>query len=193
MRGDRLLAPVAIRGAVLGGVVLLAAVPVYVFVEAPWRTLVARLAVAFVLGVALLQLRGAVAARLARAEGSRGHQPGRPADRRPGQRRDRRPEKLLGLAEQGPAPGQHHLHRLRPRLQRGPARAHGPRRRRATTGTSSPTTRWRGSSRARSRAWSPSPPRTSRSRSGSTHPRVAGVSFLQSYPVEPDRPTAPGG
>ena len=57
MRGDRLLAPVAIRGAVLGGVVLLAAVPVYVFVEAPWRTLVARLAVAFVLGVALLQLR----------------------------------------------------------------------------------------------------------------------------------------
>jgi hypothetical protein len=71
VRGDRLLAPVAIRGAVLGGVVLLAAVPVYVFVEAPWRTLVARLAVAFVLGVALLQLRGAVAARLARAEGSR--------------------------------------------------------------------------------------------------------------------------
>ena len=71
MRGDRLLAPVAIRGAVLGGVVLLAVVPVYVFVEAPWRTLVVRLAVAFVLGVALLQLRGAVAARLARAEGSR--------------------------------------------------------------------------------------------------------------------------
>jgi hypothetical protein len=67
---DRLLAPVVIRCAVLGGVVLLAAVPVYVFVEAPWRTLVARLAVAFVLGVALLQLRGAVAARLVRAGGS---------------------------------------------------------------------------------------------------------------------------
>jgi len=65
VRGDRLLAPVAIRGAALGGVVLLAAVPVYVFVEAPWRTLVARLAVALVLGVALLQLRSAVAARLA--------------------------------------------------------------------------------------------------------------------------------
>lgn len=71
MRGDRLLAPVAIRSAALGGVVLLAAVPVYVFVEAPWRTLVARLAVAFVLGVTLLQLRSAVAARLALAEGSR--------------------------------------------------------------------------------------------------------------------------
>jgi len=62
---DRLLAPIAIRCAALGGVVFLAALPVYVFVEPPWRTLVARLAVAFVLGVALLQLRGAVAARLA--------------------------------------------------------------------------------------------------------------------------------
>ena len=70
MRADRLLAPIVIRCAVLGGVVLLAAVPVYVFVEAPWRTLVARLAVAFVLGVALLQLRAAVATRLARAGGS---------------------------------------------------------------------------------------------------------------------------
>lgn len=70
MRADRLLAPIIIRCALLGGVVLLAAVPVYVFVEAPWRTLVARLAVAFVLGVALLQLRGAVAARLARAGAS---------------------------------------------------------------------------------------------------------------------------
>jgi len=65
--GDRLLAPIVIRCAALAGVVLLAAVPVYVFVEAPWRTLVARLAVAVVLGVALLQLRGAAAARLARA------------------------------------------------------------------------------------------------------------------------------
>jgi hypothetical protein len=67
---DRLIAPVVVRCAVLGGVVLLAAVPVYVFVEAPWRTLVARLAVAFVLGVALLQLRAVVAARLPRAGGS---------------------------------------------------------------------------------------------------------------------------
>lgn len=70
MRADRLLAPIVIRCAVLGGLVLLAVVPVYVFVEAPWRPLVARLAVAFVLGVALLQLRGAVAARLAVAGGS---------------------------------------------------------------------------------------------------------------------------
>ena len=70
MRADRLLAPIVIRCAVLAGGVLLAAVPVYVFVEAPWRALVARLAVAFVLGVALLQLRGAIAARLARAGGS---------------------------------------------------------------------------------------------------------------------------
>ncbi|HTG13507.1 MAG TPA: hypothetical protein VK746_22125 [Candidatus Eisenbacteria bacterium] len=67
MSGDRLLAPIAIRCAALGGVVLLAALPVYVFVEAPWRPLVARLAVAFVLGVALLQLRAVAAARLARA------------------------------------------------------------------------------------------------------------------------------
>lgn len=67
MSGDRLLAPIAIRCAALAGIVLLAAVPVYVFVEAPWRPLVARLAVAFVLGVALLQLRSVVTARLARA------------------------------------------------------------------------------------------------------------------------------
>jgi hypothetical protein len=71
MRPERLLAAIAIRCAALGGVVLLAAVPVYVFVEPPWRALVVRLAVAFVLGVALLQLRGAVAARLARPGSSR--------------------------------------------------------------------------------------------------------------------------
>ena len=70
MSAERLLAPIAIRCAALGGVVLLAAVPVYVFVEPPWRALVARLAVAFVLGVALLQLRGAVAARLTRGGAS---------------------------------------------------------------------------------------------------------------------------
>jgi hypothetical protein len=68
---ERLLAPIVIRGAVLGGVVLLATVPIYVFVEPSWRTFVARLAVAFVLGVALLQLRGAVAARLAQGGASR--------------------------------------------------------------------------------------------------------------------------
>jgi hypothetical protein len=64
VRAERLFTPIAIRAAALGAVVLLAALPVYVFVEPPWRALVARLAVAFVLGVALLQLRGAVAARL---------------------------------------------------------------------------------------------------------------------------------
>jgi len=63
---ERPLASIALRCAALGAVVLLAALPVYVFVEPPWRALVARLAVAFVLGVTLLQLRGAVAARLAR-------------------------------------------------------------------------------------------------------------------------------
>jgi len=68
--GDRLLAPIAIRCAALAGIVLLAAAPVYVFVEAPWRPLVARLAVAFVLGAALLQLRGVFVARLARAGAS---------------------------------------------------------------------------------------------------------------------------
>jgi hypothetical protein len=66
---DRLLGPIALRVAALATVVLLAAVPVYVFVEPPWRPLVARLAAAFVLGVGLLQLRAAVAARLA-AHGS---------------------------------------------------------------------------------------------------------------------------
>jgi hypothetical protein len=62
---DRLLVPIAIRCAVLGGLVFLAAVPVYVFVEPPWRALVVRLAAALVLGVALLQLRSALADRLA--------------------------------------------------------------------------------------------------------------------------------
>jgi len=62
---ERILTPVAVRCAVLGGLVLLVTVPVYVFVEPPWRALVVRLAAAFVLGVALLQLRGALAERLA--------------------------------------------------------------------------------------------------------------------------------
>ncbi|HUP37240.1 MAG TPA: hypothetical protein VNC82_17545 [Candidatus Limnocylindria bacterium] len=70
MSAERLLAPIVVRCAALGGVVLLAALPVYVYVEPPWRILVARLAVAFVLGVVLLQLRRAVAARLARGGAS---------------------------------------------------------------------------------------------------------------------------
>jgi hypothetical protein len=64
---ERLLAPIALRAVVLGGVVLLAALPLYVFVEPPWRALVGRLAAAFVLGVTLLQLRGAVAAWMTEA------------------------------------------------------------------------------------------------------------------------------
>lgn len=66
MKGERLIAPIVVRCAVLGGIVFLLAVPGYVFAEPQWRPVVARLAVAFVLGVGLLQLRGAVAERLAR-------------------------------------------------------------------------------------------------------------------------------
>jgi hypothetical protein len=66
VKGERLVAPAVIRCAVLGGIVLFLAVPGYLFAEPPWRAVVARLAVAFVLGVGLLQLRGAVAERLAR-------------------------------------------------------------------------------------------------------------------------------
>ena len=85
MPAERPLARTA-RWAGLGGVVLLAAVPVYVFVEPPWRALVARLASAFVLGVALLELRRALADRLAQggtsaldeARGRPGPEPGVP-------------------------------------------------------------------------------------------------------------------
>jgi hypothetical protein len=61
-RPEARLAPIALRGLVLAGLVLLAATPAYVFVEPPWRPPLARLAVALVLGVMLLQLRGALAA-----------------------------------------------------------------------------------------------------------------------------------
>lgn len=58
--------------------VLLATVPVYIYVEPSWRALVARSAVAFVLGVALVQLRRVLAERLEDGGGSaldaaRGH------------------------------------------------------------------------------------------------------------------------
>ncbi|HET9489773.1 MAG TPA: hypothetical protein VFR64_08475 [Methylomirabilota bacterium] len=65
MSRERPLMLIAVRCTVLAGVVLMAAVPAYVFVEPAWRGLVARLAVALVLGVTLLQLRRAVADRLA--------------------------------------------------------------------------------------------------------------------------------
>ena len=64
MVADGRLARAVARCAVLAGVVLLATVPVYVWVEPSWRPLVARLASAFVLGVALLQFRRVFADRL---------------------------------------------------------------------------------------------------------------------------------
>jgi hypothetical protein len=64
MRAERPLVRIAAGCAALGGVVLLATVPVYVFVEPPWRPLVARLAVALVLGITLLQLRRTLVDRL---------------------------------------------------------------------------------------------------------------------------------
>jgi hypothetical protein len=65
VNADGRLLPIAVRCIALSGVVLLATVPVYIFVEPPWRTLVVRLAAALVLGVTLLQLRSALADRLA--------------------------------------------------------------------------------------------------------------------------------
>ena len=65
MPADRSLAQVAVRSATLAGVVLFVIVPIYVYVEPSWRAFVARLACAFVLGVALLQLRHVLRGRLA--------------------------------------------------------------------------------------------------------------------------------
>lgn len=64
MLAERPVARVIVRGTVLGGVVLLGTIPVYVWVEPLWRPLVARLAAAFVLAVALLALRRALAEQL---------------------------------------------------------------------------------------------------------------------------------
>jgi hypothetical protein len=61
---DRPLARIVAGCSALGAVVLLAAVPVYVWVEPSWRAFVARLAAAFVVGVALLQLRRALVEQL---------------------------------------------------------------------------------------------------------------------------------
>jgi hypothetical protein len=58
------------RYALLAAVVALVTVPVYVYLEPAWRPLVARVAAALVLGVALLELRGALAERLSRNERS---------------------------------------------------------------------------------------------------------------------------
>ena len=66
MRAERRPLATTGRYAILVGVVLLAAVPVYVYLEPNWRALFARLAAALVLGVALLELRGILAERVAR-------------------------------------------------------------------------------------------------------------------------------
>ena len=58
------------RYVVLGGLVLLAAVPLYVYLEPQWRALVSRLAAALVLGMALLELRGILAGRVAHLDPS---------------------------------------------------------------------------------------------------------------------------
>lgn len=70
MRADRVALVVAARCAVLGGLVLLLAVPIYVYLEAPWRGVVPRLAAALVLGIVLLEMRAALVQRLARHEAS---------------------------------------------------------------------------------------------------------------------------
>jgi hypothetical protein len=61
---------IAARCAALAGVVLVATVPVYVWVEPSWRPVVARLASAVVLGITLMQLRRALADRLEDADAS---------------------------------------------------------------------------------------------------------------------------
>jgi hypothetical protein len=70
MPADRHPLNTAGRYALLAGVVAFLTVPVYVYLEPPWRPLVARLAASLVLGIALLELRGALAQRLARDERS---------------------------------------------------------------------------------------------------------------------------
>jgi hypothetical protein len=64
VRADRFFAPVAARCAALAGAVLIAAAPVYIYMEPPWRPLIARLAGGLVAGSAILQLRRALADRL---------------------------------------------------------------------------------------------------------------------------------
>lgn len=70
MPADRGLLFALARYAALAGIVLLAAVPLYFYLEAPGRGLVPRVAAALVLGIALLELRTLVALRLAAQGGS---------------------------------------------------------------------------------------------------------------------------
>ena len=70
MDADRPLRGVAIRCSVLAGLVLLLAVPAYVYVESPWRPVVARVAAAVVGGVALIELRRVLVGRLGLGDAS---------------------------------------------------------------------------------------------------------------------------
>jgi hypothetical protein len=63
MQPERNAGGVTARYVGVVAVVLLFAVPVYIYVEPPWRALVSRLAAAVVLGVVLLELRGVLARR----------------------------------------------------------------------------------------------------------------------------------
>lgn len=80
------------RYAALVGVVLLAAVPVYVYLEPHWRALFARLVAALVLGMALLELRAILAGRVMRHGTSALDAARIPAAVEPG-----RPQRLLEL------------------------------------------------------------------------------------------------
>jgi hypothetical protein len=64
VRTERPLARVAAQCAAVAFVVVLASLPLYVWVEPSWRGLVARAASALVLGVALLRLRRLLTDRL---------------------------------------------------------------------------------------------------------------------------------
>jgi hypothetical protein len=70
MPAERRTGAMVARYVALVGVVLLVAVPVYLYVEPPWRGLVMRLAAALVVGIAVLDLRGVLTLRLERREAS---------------------------------------------------------------------------------------------------------------------------
>jgi hypothetical protein len=65
MRAEPGVVVIAGRCAVRAGLVLLGAVPVYLYLERPWRALVAHAAAGLVLGTGLLEVRRALAVRLA--------------------------------------------------------------------------------------------------------------------------------
>lgn len=67
---DRRLVFALVRYAVLAAGVTLAAVPLYFYLEPPGRRVVPHVAAAFVLGIALLELRATLAGRLAEEGGS---------------------------------------------------------------------------------------------------------------------------